>query len=52
MGLRIGLLTIGDELLSGEICDTNTQSIANALSSAGYRLVQSVTVGDDENAIV
>lgn len=51
MGLAIALLTIGNELLSGDRQDTHTQRIANFLTPRGYRLQSSVSVPDDENLI-
>ena len=51
MSLRISVLTIGDELLNGEIADTNTVAIARRLEAHGYRLRESLTVGDNESDI-
>ena len=48
MSLRISVLTIGDELLSGEIADTNTAAMARRLEASGYRVRESLTVGDNE----
>lgn len=52
MSVQIGVITIGDELLSGELADTNTQRIATQLFAAGYRLSSATTVGDTEERIV
>lgn len=43
---RIAVLTIGDELLSGEVLDTNLQSIAASLRGLGMVVSRHVTVGD------
>ncbi len=48
----IAILTTGDELLSGEISDSNTKTIAAILSSHGYRLRCSLSVPDQEKEIV
>lgn len=44
--VRVALLSVGDELLSGDILDTNAHWIANALQARGQRLVSMATVGD------
>ncbi len=48
----IAILTTGDELLSGEITDSNTSTIAGILSAYGYRLRCSLSVPDQEKEIV
>jgi nicotinamide-nucleotide amidase len=50
--VRISTLSIGDELLCGEVVDTNASHIASRLYDAGSRVLRHVTVGDDEDAIV
>ena len=40
------LLTIGDELLYGQILDTNSQWMSVALSDVGIKVVRKTTVGD------
>ena len=42
------VLTIGTELLLGEIVDTNTQYLARQLRDAGIDLYYTTTVGDNE----
>lgn len=44
--MRIVALAIGDELLSGEIFDTNTHFLAKKLFSCGHRLSLKVTASD------
>jgi nicotinamide-nucleotide amidase len=46
------LLTIGDELLYGQIVDTNAQWMSVALSNAGIKVVRKTTVGDQEDEIL
>ncbi len=45
------IITIGTELLLGEIVDTNTQFIARLLSDNGIDLYRSLTVGDNVHRI-
>jgi nicotinamide-nucleotide amidase len=46
------LLTIGDELLYGQIVDTNAQWMSAALSNAGIKVIRKTTVGDQESEIL
>ncbi len=46
------IITIGDELLFGQITDTNAQWMSNALSDAGIHVVRKTTVGDVESEIL
>jgi nicotinamide-nucleotide amidase len=46
------LLTIGDELLFGQIVDTNAQWMSVALSNAGIRVIRKTTVGDEEDEML
>ncbi|MDX2479234.1 MAG: CinA family nicotinamide mononucleotide deamidase-related protein [Desulfuromusa sp.] len=48
----IAILTTGDELLNGEITDSNTSTIGEILSTYGYRLRCSLSVPDQEKEIV
>lgn len=48
---KIAVLTVGDELLNGEISDTNTRRIAQILSTRGLFLREAMTVGDDVDYI-
>jgi nicotinamide-nucleotide amidase len=41
------IISIGSELLLGQILDTNTSFIAKRLAENGIALIQSATVGDD-----
>lgn len=45
------IITIGTELLLGEIVDTNTRTIALALRSLGIDLYRTVTIGDNVDRI-
>jgi len=46
------LLTIGDELLYGQIVDTNAQWMSVAMSNAGIKVVRKTTVGDVDTEIL
>jgi nicotinamide-nucleotide amidase len=48
---RAVLLAIGDEVLRGEISNTNAAFIAERLFDAGYALTEQVVVSDDPQAI-
>ncbi|MCF6178428.1 MAG: CinA family nicotinamide mononucleotide deamidase-related protein [Geopsychrobacter sp.] len=49
--VRIAVLASGDELLNGNISDTNTRDIARLLGPAGYRLNTALCVPDNPEAI-
>jgi nicotinamide-nucleotide amidase len=51
MNPRITALTIGSELLDGDIVDSNTQRMAEMLSARGFLLHQRISVSDDLRAI-
>ena len=46
------LLTIGDELLYGQIVDTNSQWMGAELSNIGVKVIRKTTVGDLEEEIM
>ncbi|WP_286748199.1 MULTISPECIES: competence/damage-inducible protein A [unclassified Roseivirga] len=46
------ILTIGDEILYGQITDTNAQWISAELDQLGVRVVRKTTVGDQREAIL
>ncbi|WP_333820918.1 competence/damage-inducible protein A [Ohtaekwangia sp.] len=46
------LLTIGDEILYGQIVDTNSQWMSVELSNAGIKVIRKTTVGDQEQEIL
>jgi nicotinamide-nucleotide amidase len=46
------IITVGNELLSGLVRDTNAPFIADRLFSLGIETCQMTTVGDDESGIV
>ncbi len=44
--VQIGILSVGDELLAGDILDTNLHWLAQEIAARGHRLVGSACVGD------
>lgn len=49
--LQAGILTIGDEILLGEIQDTNSSWLAEKLVEAGINPALRLSIGDDKDAI-
>jgi nicotinamide-nucleotide amidase len=49
--MNLGILTIGNELLSGRTADSNSSFIAKELAPLGWRVTKIMSVGDEENAI-
>ncbi len=50
--MKATIITIGDEILIGQIVDTNSVSIARHLNTAGIVVAEKESVGDDHDAIV
>ena len=50
--MRIALVSTGEELLTGDIVDTNSAWLAETLSDAGMKLCWQVTVGDELDSLV
>lgn len=48
----VEIITIGDEMLIGQVVDTNSAWMARALNKAGFQVVQITTVGDAQKAIL
>ena len=46
------IITIGDEILYGQILDTNSQWISGELDTIGVRVVQRTTICDNEKDIL
>jgi len=46
------IITIGDELLIGQVIDTNSAYIAQALNKIGITVKNRIAVGDDKQAII
>ncbi len=50
--MKASILTIGDEILIGQITDTNSVSIARHLNAAGISVLEKCSIGDDRTQIV
>ena len=50
--IRAEVITIGDEILFGQITDTNTQWIGTELTNIGLRVTRKSSVGDQADAIL
>jgi len=50
--MKLAILTIGDELLNGDLADTNTAAIAGRLMDNSLPVHEAATVGDREEEIV
>ena len=50
--IKAEIITIGDEILYGQITDTNTQWISAELDKIGIKTVRKSSVGDNEEAIL
>lgn len=46
--MDVEIITIGDELLIGQVVDTNSAWMGQILGDEGFRVVRKVTVGDKE----
>jgi len=46
------VITIGDEILIGQIVDTNSAFISQKLDEAGIHVTRQITVGDSEKEII
>lgn len=51
IGMNIGILTIGNELTSGRIHDTNSAMIARAAYEQGWKIAAMLSVSDENAAI-
>ena len=50
--MKASIITIGDEILIGQIVDTNSVSIAKHLNAAGIVVREKLSIGDDRSQIV
>ncbi|MFI3317528.1 MAG: competence/damage-inducible protein A [Rikenellaceae bacterium] len=49
--MNASIITIGDEILIGQIVDTNSAYIAKALSDIGFRISDKISIGDNATQI-
>ena len=50
--ITASICTIGDEILIGQIVDTNSSYISKALNSIGVKVRYMFSIGDDRNEII
>ena len=50
--IQASICTIGDEILIGQIVDTNSSHISQFLGSLGIRTTRMLSIGDDRNEII
>jgi nicotinamide-nucleotide amidase len=50
--MTIEIITIGDELLIGQVVDTNSAWMAKILNENGFKVVRKVTIGDEAEDIM
>ncbi|MCB0223281.1 MAG: competence/damage-inducible protein A, partial [Anaerolineae bacterium] len=50
--IKIEIIAIGNELLQGDVLDTNTHWLSQQLTGLGGRVERAVIVRDDQTAIV
>jgi nicotinamide-nucleotide amidase len=46
--MKIEIITVGNELISGEVLDTNAKYMAGALTERGFEVTYVTTIGDHE----
>ena len=49
---QASICTIGDEILIGQIVDTNSSHISRALNSYGIRVNRMLSIGDERSEII
>lgn len=50
--IKSSICTIGDEILIGQVTDTNSGHISRALNSLGIKVERMVSIGDSHSAII
>ena len=50
--MRVAVLTIGNELLSGKTINTNTSWLSKKLSSIGSNITLHITIPDEKESII
>ena len=50
--IQASICTIGDEILIGQVVDTNSSRIATALEEAGIRVTRMLSIGDSRDEIL
>ena len=50
--IQASICTIGDEILIGQVVDTNSSRIASALEGIGIKVTRMISFGDDRDEII
>ncbi|MBQ9193054.1 MAG: CinA family nicotinamide mononucleotide deamidase-related protein [Bacteroidales bacterium] len=50
--IQASICTIGNEILIGQVVDTNSSRIASALEESGIRVIRMLSIGDDREEIL
>ena len=50
--MKATIITIGDEILIGQIVDTNSGFIAKSLDGIGVEIHEMISIGDDKQHIL
>ena len=50
--IQASICTIGDEILIGQVVDTNSSHLATALQEQGIRVTRMLSIGDDRAEIL
>ena len=50
--ITASICTIGDEILIGQIVDTNSSHIALALNACGVKVASMLSIGDNKETII
>lgn len=50
--ITASICTIGDEILIGQIIDTNSSNISRSLGTVGIKTTRMLSIGDDRNEII
>ena len=49
---QASICTIGDEILIGQIVDTNSSHISQALNTLGIKVTRMLSIGDDHDIVL
>ena len=50
--MKAWILSVGDEVLSGKIVNTNFSDISSYFNQIGIDVIKGITIGDDRNDII
>jgi nicotinamide-nucleotide amidase len=50
--MKTEIITIGDELLIGQVVDTNSAWMGKELNKIGFDVVRKITIGDERDELL